>query len=196
MGAFKSACSSRVHSLLQKALWSIDCIKPCKPLERHNAHWYQNPSSSSSSATSFSSSRSSSLFWPALDLSPLQDEQQVLCAGNSFVKRDFSGAGTIQATLFPGDGIGPEIAKAVKQVWTLCFLNPFCCHFQASSWNDNKLNPMIRKVGLIPFSYRHGFFSTWEIFGTKFSLETKPSISCILQFYSLVCSVVSFPVSD
>ncbi|KAH8967328.1 hypothetical protein BDL97_03G072700 [Sphagnum fallax] len=118
MGAFKSACSSRAHSLLQKALWYIDYINPCKPLERHNAHWYQNSSSSSSSATSFSSSRSSSLFWPALDLSPLQDEQQVLCAGNSFVKRDFSGAGTIRATLFPGDGIGPEIAKAVKQVFS------------------------------------------------------------------------------
>jgi isocitrate dehydrogenase (NAD+) len=34
---------------------------------------------------------------------------------------------TIRATLFPGDGIGPEIAESVKQVWNFVSLGGVPC---------------------------------------------------------------------
>lgn len=41
---------------------------------------------------------------------------------SSFDRNYSSSPGLIRATLFPGDGIGPEIAESVKQVRFVCLL--------------------------------------------------------------------------
>lgn len=48
-------------------------------------------------------------------------------SSSAAVERAFSSQAPIRATLFPGDGIGPEIADSVKQVRSSSILLPNFC---------------------------------------------------------------------
>lgn len=88
----RPACSPSF--LLRRALAAIASIKPQWDHPRPQPQWLS----------------SSSLLAP----SRLKEPDDVL--GKVSPKRFFASGGAIKATLFPGDGIGPEIAESVKQV--------------------------------------------------------------------------------
>lgn len=66
--------------------------------------------------TSFSASSAAALLTPFPVLNKVVQEQPVLEPGHGARRGFASSGGVIKATLFPGDGIGPEIAESVKKV--------------------------------------------------------------------------------
>ena len=73
--------------------------------------------------------------------------------------RAFSSATTLRATLFPGDGIGPEIAESVKQVGPSLSLS-LSLSLSDSSLSDSLCSPMKIDTELCFFFF---YISVWVL---------------------------------
>lgn len=57
-----------------------------------------------------------SILEPLSASSTMPNDKSTATSGKFMQRRPYSGETTVTATLFPGDGIGPEIAVSVKEV--------------------------------------------------------------------------------
>ncbi|KAL3700267.1 hypothetical protein R1sor_018289 [Riccia sorocarpa] len=78
--------------------------------------------------------------------STCQNDKSAAAPGNFTQRRSFGGETTITATLFPGDGIGPEIADSVKEIFNATQV--------PIKWEEFEIGKTIDP--------RTGSFLTWE----------------------------------
>ncbi|KAL2651538.1 hypothetical protein R1flu_019666 [Riccia fluitans] len=81
-----------------------------------------------------------------LSASSFQNDKSIAASGNLTQRRCFGGETTITATLFPGDGIGPEIAASVKEIFSAAQV--------PIQWEEHDIGKTIDP--------RTGSFLTWE----------------------------------